>query len=92
MRRRSEFMILNDCMKPLKLNIEPEAIVVTLSKGEEVRVTDVFESAPVTIKLSGSERAEPTISIWPGDGEVIVEKDGVDVLNVAQDGGKARSA
>lgn len=92
MPHRNEFVISNGWTKPLMLNIEPEAVVFTLSKGEEVRVTDVFESAPVTIKLTSSDRAEPMISIWPGDGEVTVEKDGVDVFDIVQNGGKARSA
>jgi hypothetical protein len=92
MSQRSQFVIANGGTKPLALNIEPEAVVFTLPKGEEVRVTDVFDSAPVTIKVSSSDRAEPVISIWPGDGEVTVEKDGVDVLDRVQSRGKVRSA
>ncbi|MEX2172723.1 MAG: hypothetical protein WD872_00090 [Pirellulaceae bacterium] len=92
MPQRNQFVICNDLAQPLRLNIEPEGAVFSLSKGEEVQITDVFTSQPVTIKLTRSEKGEPVVSIWPGDGEVTVEKDGIDMLDMLPIGGNARSA
>ena len=81
MSRHNQFVIRNDLPKPVTLNIEPEGAFFPLNKGEEVTVKEVFESAPVTIKLTQSDDGDPIVSIWPGDGEVRVEKDGSDVLD-----------
>jgi hypothetical protein len=70
----------------LILNIEPEGAFFSLGRGEEVSVFDVFATAPVTVKLTNSERGDAILSIWPGDGDVRVEKDGVDVLELLQKG------
>jgi len=83
---RNLFFIRNDFSKPLTLNIEPEGALFLLGKGEEVSVTDVFTSTPVTIKLSKSDKGDPIVSIWPGDGDMRVEKDGVDVFDLIQQG------
>jgi hypothetical protein len=84
MAHQNQFIIRNDLSKSLILNIEPEGAFFPLEKGEEVSVLEVFTSAPVTIKLTNSERGDPILSIWPGDGEVRVEKNGVDVLDLLQ--------
>jgi len=81
---QNQFAITNRMSKPLTLNIEPEGAFFPLANGEEVLVTDVFRSAPVSITLDNSEKGDPIISIWPGDGEVKVEKNGVDVLELIQ--------
>lgn len=80
------FLIRNDLSSPLILNIEPEGAFFPLGKEEEVSVFDVFTTAPVTIKLTNSDRGDPILSIWPGDGNVRVEKNGVDVLDLLQEG------
>jgi hypothetical protein len=46
----------------------------------------MFTSAPVTVKLTESGEGGPLVSIWPGDGEVTVEKDGVAVFDLIQKG------
>lgn len=86
MTRRNQFVIRNDSSKSLTLNIEPEGAFFLLAKGQEVSVLDIFEGAPVTVKLTDSDKGEPVISLWPGDGDVKVEKDGVDVLDLIQNG------
>jgi hypothetical protein len=86
MAQQNQFVIRNDLSRSLTLNIEPEGAFFPLGKGEEVSVFDVFTTAPVTLKLTNSERGDPILSIWPGDGEVRVEKDGVDVLDLLQKG------
>jgi len=82
----NQFIIRNDLHTPLTLNIEPEGAFFPLGRGEEVSVRDTFTTAPVTVKFTASERGEPIVSIWPGDGEVTIEKDGVDILDLVQKG------
>jgi len=84
MARHNRFIIRNDLPGSLRLNIEPEGALFPLGRGEEVSVTDVFTTAPVTVKLTASAQGEPIVSIWPGDGEVRVEKEGVDVFDLIQ--------
>lgn len=86
MARRNYFAIRNDLSKPLTLNIEPEGAFFPLGKGDEVSVSEVFTTAPVTVKLTDSGKGDPILSFWPGDGEVRIEKDGVDVLDLIQKG------
>jgi hypothetical protein len=82
MAKRNQFLIQNDLPKPVTLNIEPEGAFFLLGPGEEVTVRDVFTTAPVTVKLEAPDGGPPIVSIWPGDGEVRVEKDGADVLEL----------
>ena len=86
MAHRTCFVIRNDLSRSLTLNIEPEGAFFPLGRGEEVSVIDVFTTAPVTIKLSPSDQGDPMVPIWPGDGEVRVEKDGIDVFDLIQKG------
>ena len=84
MAQHNRFILRNDLSRPLTLNIEPEGAHFELRKGEEVFVIDDFASLPVTLKLTESETSGPIISIWPGDGVVTVEKDGVNVFDLVQ--------
>jgi hypothetical protein len=86
MAHHNRFLIRNDLDKELTLNIEPEGAFFALPRGEEVSVLDLFTTAPVTIRLTRSKNSAPILSIWPGDGEVRIEKDGVDVLDLIQRG------
>ena len=80
----SQFVIRNDLSGSLTLNLEPEGAFFPLARGEEVSVRDTFPMAPVTIRLTVSDQGDPIISLWPGDGEVRVEKDGVAVFDLIQ--------
>jgi len=84
MTRHNRFVIRNDLSKSLALNIEPEGAFFSLGKGEEASVSERFTANPVTVKISHSENGDLILSIWPGDGEVRVEKDGIDVLDLLQ--------
>jgi hypothetical protein len=79
MANRSRFVIQNALSGPAIVNIEPECVQLSLLPGEAVTVQDAFDQEPVTLKAE-SDNGETIISIWPGDGEVRVEKDGVDVF------------
>lgn len=82
MAKQSRFVIHNDDGEPMILNIEPEGAFFRLDAGKFVSVLDLYDASPVTLKLSRSEDGAPIISIWPGDGEVKVEQDGLDVLDL----------
>ena len=86
MARHNQFTIRNDWSVAVTLNIEPEGAFFPLGKGEEVSVVDVFTTVPVTVRLTPSDRGDPILSIWPGDGEVRVQKDGVDLLDLIPKG------
>jgi hypothetical protein len=78
----SRFIIQNELPGPVTLNIEPEGVFHRLGHGEAVTVIDGFVAHPVTVRLSRSDEGEPIVSVWPGDGEVRVEKEGIDVLDL----------
>jgi hypothetical protein len=85
MRQKNQFLIRNDSSKPLTLNIEPEGAHFALAKGDEVSVTEQFTRDPVTLKISDASDGGSIVSIWPGDGDVQMAKDGVDILDLVQE-------
>ena len=82
MRSPNRFAIRNELAAPLLLNIEPEGVHFALGNEEEVSVIDEFVSHPVTVICNKSEDGHLIISIWPGDGRMRVEKEGVDVFDL----------
>lgn len=78
----NHFSICNDFSGTLLLAIEPEGAVVPLVEGEEVRVSEQFDSIPVTLNVSLSAEGYPLIAIWPGDGTLLAEKNGVNLLDL----------
>lgn len=82
MRSENHFVIQNASGNLLVLNIEPEAARFSVANGQSVSVHELYETQPVTVKLERSEDGETLISIWPGDGNVRVEKDGTDVFDL----------
>jgi predicted Fe-Mo cluster-binding NifX family protein len=83
----NRFVIENNSNKPLDLYVEPEGALFLLGRGEKVTVSEHFTKTPVNVIVSTSETGATEVSIWPGDGEVRVEKDGVDVLALIQEKG-----
>jgi hypothetical protein len=81
----SRFVIQNDLSGHIVLNVEPESVQLSLPPGAKVTVSDTYESEPVTLKVE-SDRGETIVSVWPGDGTVRVERDGVDVFDLVQKG------
>jgi hypothetical protein len=81
MTNQSRFIIENNISRPLIVFIEPEGAAFPLGKGEQLSVIDSFVQEPVTVKL-GMDKGETIISVWPGDGVVKVEKDGVDIFDL----------
>ena len=82
MPKENRFLIHNVDRKPVILNIEPEGAFFQLDGGNAVSVVDLYDKSPVSLKISHSELGDLIISIWPGDGNVKVEKDGLDVLDL----------
>jgi hypothetical protein len=85
MTNHSRFVIQNDLSAPVILNIEPESVHFSLASGQKVTVWDTFEREPVTLRVE-SDRGDTIISVWPGDGEARVEKDGHDIFDLIQKG------
>jgi hypothetical protein len=79
----SRFVIQNDLSGPAIVNIEPECVQISLHPGEKVTVQDAYDKEPVTLKVE-SDNGETIISVWPGDGKVTVEKDGVDAFDLIE--------
>lgn len=80
----NHFVIRNELSQTLTLNLEPEGAFYPLRGGEKVTVREEFTASPVSITLTSSDNGDPILSIWPGDGEMRVEKDGVDLLDLLQ--------
>ncbi len=80
MANNGRFVIHNDLGRSMNLNVEPEGVFFRLDEGQEVVVTDIYDKAPVTLRITREAEGDPVLSIWPGDGEVTVEKDGIDLL------------
>lgn len=81
MSSRSHFVIRNDLPGMLILNIEPEGVFIPLGHGEEISVVDLFTREPMTVTVGDSDRGDPIVSLWPGDGEIRVEKGGINALD-----------
>jgi hypothetical protein len=87
MSNAKHFVIENNAGKPIDLYIEPEGALFGLKRGEKVTVREQFTKSPVSVIVSTSESGATEVTTWPGDGEVRVEKDGVDVLDLIQEKG-----
>ena len=83
MAQHNRFVIRNDFSTYLTLCIEPEGAFFPLASGAFVSVSDSFTATPVTMKFTHSDGGDPILSLWPGDGDVRVELDGVDVLELS---------
>ncbi len=92
MTSQNRFVVENEQAKPLIVVAEPEACELRLAKDEQIVITDNYTESPVTIRVTTADSGEPMLSIWPGDGDVKIEKDGVDILEIAQSTPNARSA
>ena len=79
---RNQFTIQNGSTKSLTLNVEPEGAHVPLESGGEVIVVEEFTNFPLTLKWTESDTGDAIVSIWPGDGELKVEKGRVNVLEL----------
>lgn len=81
MSNANEFLIDNHTGDDFSVHIEPECFVVQLKQGECLTVRDKYFVAPVTLRIGKSELGRTVISIWPGDGDVVVERNGVNVMD-----------
>lgn len=80
----NRFLVRNDSPTTLTPNIEPKGAFFLLQKGEEVCVFDEFKTTPVSLHWTTSDQGAPIVSLWPGDGEIRVEKNGIDVFDLLQ--------
>jgi|688.fasta_scaffold1203069_1 hypothetical protein len=82
MSNASQFLIDNDTGHDFAVHIEPECFVVQLKQGDCLTVRETYSVAPVTLRIGKDERDRTVISIWPGDGDVVVERNGVSVMDL----------
>lgn len=76
----TEFLIDNDTGEDFAVHIEPECFVVEMRDGDCLTVRDSYSVSPVTVRLGKNQSGRTVVSLWPGDGDVVVEKDGVNVM------------
>jgi len=79
---RNHFVIHNATEKTFSLFIEPEGVSFALQCDQTVTIRDDFFNVPVTLRIGSDSDGNSILSIWPGDGRVTVEKDGIDVLDM----------
>ena len=76
----TQFMIENDSDGDFDVYIEPECFVVRMKQGDCLTVRESYSESPVTVRVGKDETGRTVVSLWPGDGDVVVEKDGVNVM------------
>lgn len=82
MNQTHRFVLENMQHDQLLICIEPEAHELQLLPGEEVVVHDPYLRHPAVLRISKTQLGDTIIAIWPGDGRVRVEKEGVDALEI----------
>ncbi len=78
----NKFLIDNDTDDDFAVHVEPECFIVQLKKGECLTVREKYSTAPMTLRIGKDEHNRTVISIWPGDGDVVVERNGVNVMDL----------
>ena len=81
MMTKMKFDILNKTAKGIHIEIEPECWWFKLEPGESATVPGEYEKTPVTFRLSDDPEGGLNAAVIPGDGEVVVEKEGKNVLD-----------
>ena len=81
MPNKNNFLIDNDTGDDFAVHVEPECFVVHLKHGECLTVMETYSIAPITLRIGKDETNRTVISIWPGDGDVVVERNGVNVMD-----------
>lgn len=76
----TQFMIDNDSGDDFDVYIEPECFVVRMKQGDYLTVKESYSESPVTVRVGKDQAGRTVISLWPGDGDVVIEKDGVNVM------------
>lgn len=76
----TQFMIDNDSDDDFAVHIEPECFVVRMKQGDCLTVRESYSKSPVTVRVGKDQTGQTVVSLWPGDGEIVVEKDGVNVM------------
>ena len=81
MTNETVFLIDNDTDEDFDVYVEPECFLVRLKHGECLTVRDSYAQSPVTVRIGKGESGERVLSLWPGDGDVVVEKNGINVMD-----------
>ena len=81
MTKKTRFVILNDTSCKIDFEIEPECWPFSLEVGESVTVISEHIEEPATVQLADDPNGGVCAAIIPGDGDVVVEKNGRNVLD-----------
>jgi hypothetical protein len=76
-----KFEIVNSSKNKIDIEIEPECWWFTLEAGQSATVSGEYEKTPITFRLADDPKGGICASVIPGDGEILVEKDGKNVLD-----------
>ena len=74
------FQLCNDTNANMTFQIEPECWTFTLKPGETARVNYKYKDAPATVQFTAPVHSDICGAIIPGDGDVIVLRNGKNVL------------
>jgi len=76
-----KFEISNATTKKIEIEIEPECWWFSLESGESATITGDYEMTAITFRLSDDPKGGICAAVIPGDGDVVVTKDGKNVLD-----------
>jgi len=82
MKKYTHCVIENDENLDLHIIVEPEAHYVPLKEYEKVIVYGDQPASPITIRVSNDHSGKVFLALWPGDGDMIVEKDGKNIFDL----------
>lgn len=78
---RSSFEIHNESTKTLEFHLEPECWSFYLKKGESATIRGEYDREPPSIQFSDSDDGAIFGAVFPGDGDVVIEKNGVIIID-----------
>jgi len=79
---KNTFFIHNNSSNATMIILEPEGFCFHLIPDEKISILDSSVIDPVTIRIDTNQTGACILSIWPGDGDVRVEKNGIDVFDI----------
>lgn len=70
----STFSIQNKTPRRIEGHLEPECWPFSIDVGESLMIRGTYDAEPPSIQLSDGENGPVFVAIFPGDGDVTVEK------------------
>lgn len=76
----NRFLIDTMTAEVLEVFVEPECVALHIANGECITVHEKYTTEPVTVRVNKDVNGKLLISLWPGDGDIVVEKNGINVM------------